>query len=119
VPVVHVRGLVADAERSAEALLLIARRVADAVPCDLDRTWCTFQELGAETIGGRMVDAEGRILYVDLWLRERDDAEASSRGLAAACPAAAEGFAVPVEDVWGTVRLVESGRVFGGGQLFS
>jgi hypothetical protein len=97
--------------------VLIAHRVADAVPCDLDRIWCTFQQLTAETIGERAIEAEGRIVYVDLWLRERDDPTASARALVAACSAAADGFGIPQEDVWGTVRDVVAGRVFAGGDL--
>jgi hypothetical protein len=117
-PVVHVRGGEVDRERAADALPAIARAVAEATPCALDGVWCTFTTLAHQTIGARDTTRDGRILYLDLWARPRgDDPTGAARPLEAACRAAADGFGVPVEDVWGTLRPVASGQVFAGGGL--
>jgi hypothetical protein len=111
-PVIHVRTTPTSGLDAASALGGIARSVAAAVPCAVDGVWCTFVPLAAQTIG----DREGRIVYVDVWIRPREgDAPAAGRALEAACRAAATGFGVPLEDVWGTLRPVEPGRVFAGG----
>lgn len=114
-PVIHVRSEEADRAAAPVVLVEVARAVAGAVPCDVDGVWCTFSVLEVGTLGERVVEGGGRIVYVDLWMRERDDAAASGRALEAACRAAAAGFGVPVEDVWGCLRPVEPGRVFAGG----
>lgn len=117
-PAIHVRSTPIDRERAPAALTAIARAVAAAVPCEIDGVWCTFAALEAQTIGQRATEVEGRIVYVDVWMRQRDgDPPASERALEAACAAAAAGFGVPLEDVWGTLRPVEPGRVFAGGSL--
>jgi hypothetical protein len=108
-PTVHIR--------SVRCRFCVARAVAGAVPCSLDGVWCTFQELGVETLGDRRVVAMGRIVYVDLAIRARGDPGASLRALSAACLAAAVAFGVPVEDVWGLLHPVEPGSVFAGGGL--
>jgi hypothetical protein len=116
-PVIHVRGGAADRASAASVLLDVARAVAASVPCGVEGVWCTFTEVAVATLGERVVADEGRIVYVDLWMRERQDAGASGRALEAACLAVAAGFGVPTEDVWGTLRPVEPGRVFAGGAV--
>ena len=117
-PVVHVRANRVDGERAAPTLALIAEAVADAVPCDVDGVWCTFTAVDVQTMGLGVRDHEGRIVYVDVWIRPRDrDDRAASRALSAACEAAAAGFDVPIEDIWGSLRLVEPQQVFAGGSL--
>jgi len=118
VPVVHVRGSEVDRAAAAAALVVVAHEVAEAVPCDVASVWCTFTGLGVQTIGDRVMDGVGRILYVDVWIRPRPgDLRAAPRALEAACGAAAAAFGVPAEDVWGTLRPVVGGRVFAGGAL--
>ena len=116
-PVIHVRGGAVDRPRATETLTQLARAVAAAAPCDVDDVWCTFTGVDVQTIGVGVRDDDGRIVYVDLWIRPRGDADAPGRALEAACAAAAAGFAVPLDDVWGTVRLVEPSKVFAGGSL--
>lgn len=116
-PVVHVRASRTDGEAAEEVLVRIAEAVAEATPCDLESVWCTFVSVDAQTLGDRVVEDEGRIVYVDVWIRPRDDASAVVRALEAACRSAAAGFGLPVEDVWGTLRPVEARRVFAGGAL--
>jgi len=116
-PVVHVRALESDVAAMTAALPAIAAAVASAVPCALDDVWCTMQPLAAETIGERRIDREGRIVYVDVWLRPRGDADAPGRALQAACVAAAGSLGVPLEDVWGALHRVEPGSTFAGGAL--
>jgi hypothetical protein len=116
-PVVHVRGSAIDRGAAAAALADIARDVAAAVPCEERGVWCTFTAADVQTIGHDVRDDAGRIVYVDVWIRPREDGAAGSRGLEAACRAAAVGFGVPVEDVWGTLRPVEPMQVFAGGAL--
>lgn len=116
-PVIHVRAGAADRERAPAALAAIARDVAEAVPCDVGGVWCTFQELDVQTVGASLRDGEGRIVYVDVWISPRDDPGAATRALTAACDATAAGLGIPVQDIWGTLRMVEPGRVFAGGAL--
>ncbi|HEX6843803.1 MAG TPA: hypothetical protein VF235_01695 [Actinomycetota bacterium] len=115
-PVVHVRGVAVDRSSAPSALVAIAGEVAAAVPCAVNGVWCTFTATDVQTVGAEVRDGEGRIVYVDVWIRPREeDPEASARALEAACRATAAGFGVPVEDVWGTLRPVEPRRVFAGG----
>lgn len=115
-PVVHVRGTEADRPSAASALPAVAREVAAAVPCAVEGVWCTFALLDLQTVGEEPRAEAGRIVYVDVWMRARaSDDEAAGRALEAACRAVAAGFGVPLEDVWGTLRPVEAGRVFAGG----
>lgn len=114
---IHVRSGETDRAAAPVALVDVARAVAGAVPCVVAGVWCTFSAIEVGTLGDRVVEGEGRIVYLDLWMRERDDARASGRALEAACRAAAAGFGVPVEDVWGSLRPVEPGRVFAGGSV--
>ena len=116
-PTVHVRANEVDREAAASALRLIAREVAAAVPCDIGSVWCTFSSVDLQTVGDDVREGEGRIVYVDVWIRAREDGGAATRTLEVACRAAAEGCGTPVEDVWGTLRPVESRRVFAGGSL--
>ena len=117
-PVVHVRGAQVDREAAPEALVAIARDVATAVPCGMEGVWCTFTALDAQAVGEEERTDDGRIVYVDVWIRPRaGDAAAAPRALEAACHAAAASFDVPVEDVWGTLRTVEAGAVFAGGAV--
>lgn len=117
-PTVHVRSVQADAAAARGGLPEIARAVARAVPCSVDGVWVTFQVLEVETLGERYVDGDGRIAYVDVWIRPRDsDPGAAPRALVAACESTAAMLGIPVEDVWGTLGLVEPGRVFAGGGL--
>jgi hypothetical protein len=114
-PAIHVRANPHD--DPAPALGAIAVAVAAAVPCEVAGVWCTFSPLGAQTVGTDPRPGEGAIVYVDVWIRPRDDDAAAARALETACRAAAAGFGVPVEDVWGTLRPVEPGMVFAGGAL--
>lgn len=117
-PVIHVRTTRLDHDRPAEILADTARAVADAVPCELDGVWSTFTPVDVQTVGAAVRGAEGRIVYVDVWIRPRSEDEgAAIRALSVACAAIASGFAVPLEDVWGTLRPVEPNRVFAGGSL--
>jgi hypothetical protein len=116
-PVVHVRASAIDRGAAASALAGIARDVAAAVPCEERGVWCTFTPADVQTVGPDVREGAGRIVYLDVWIRPREDVAAGSRGLEAACRAAAIGFGVPVEDVWGTLRPVEARRVFAGGSL--
>jgi hypothetical protein len=118
VPVVHVRSLVppgGDAQVD-RALASIAGAVARAIDGDPAGTWCTFAPIEHLTIGDRTIVDEGRIVFVDLWMRPRGDDRARD-ALVAASSAAADGFGVPVEDVWAALRPVEAGRVFAGGEI--
>ncbi len=119
-PVVHVRGLAPDggAEQVDRALATVARDVAAAIDGDPSGTWCTFTALERMTIGEAAAEGEGRIVFVDLWTRSRG-ADTDADALRAACLAAAEGLDVPPADVWGTLRLVEPGQVFAGGDLIT
>ncbi len=116
-PAIHVRASETDRDAAPTVLARVAREVAAAVPCDVGGVWCTFTAVDVQTIGEEIRAEEGRIVYVDVWIRPRDDVRAAPRALEAACRAAAEGFGVPVEDVWGTLRPVEPMRVFAGGAL--
>ena len=113
-PVVHVRAAPIDENASASALASIARAVAVAVPCEVGGVWTTFTPV-VQTVGEEPRPGPGRIVYVELWLRPREDPSTPIRALAAACRAAAEGFGVPLEDVWGIVRDVGAGRAMAGG----
>jgi hypothetical protein len=117
-PAIHVRALppaggTAQVDR---ALHAIATDVADAVGGQPSGTWCTFTALDRMAIGTQVVSGEGRIVYVDVWIRSRGP-EVDGRALTAACLAAARELEVPPEDVWGTLREVEAGHVFAGGAL--
>jgi hypothetical protein len=115
-PVVHLRSLRpsgGDAQID-ETLRGIARDVAEVLGGDPDGTWCTFTVVNRMSIGDRIVEHDGRIVYLDLWIRSRGDAT-DRAALEAACGAAARGLEVPIEDVWATLRLVEPDRVFAGG----
>ncbi|HYJ59926.1 MAG TPA: hypothetical protein VE032_00500 [Actinomycetota bacterium] len=116
-PVVHVRAAPFDRGDAATTLRAVAAAVAAAVPCEERGVWCTFATIDVQTVGADVREGEGRIAYVDVWLRPRDDDEAGARALEAACRAAAAGLGLPVEDVWGTLRPVRPGRVFAGGAL--
>lgn len=116
-PVVHVRANAVDRPSASAALAAITEAVASAVPCAPDAVWCTFTAVETQTIGGAARDDEGRIVYVDVWIRPRADDVSITRALEAACTAAAAGLGVPVDDVWGTLRPVEPLRVFAGGSL--
>lgn len=117
-PAIHVRALApgggtAQVDR---ALRAIATEVADAIGGEPSGTWCTFTALDRMAIGTEVVNGEGRIVYVDVWIRSRG-AAIDGRALTAACLAAARELEVPPEDVWGTLREVASGHVFAGGAL--
>jgi len=116
-PAVHVRASPSDRDHAAAALRAVAAAVAAAVPCEERGVWCTFVTIDVQTVGAQVREEEGRIVYVDIWLRPRDDEGAGARALEAACRATADGLGVPVEDVWGTLRPVHAGRVFAGGAL--
>jgi len=116
-PVVHVRAAPFDRGDASPALQAIATAVADAVPCEVGDVWCTFSTLDTQTVGTETRDGVGRIVYVDVWIRPRADAEAGPRALEAACRAAADAIGLPVEDVWGTLRPIAAGSVFAGGSL--
>jgi len=117
-PIVHVRANAVDRTSAPAALAAITEAVSSAVPCAPEAVWCTFAAVDAQSIGGAARDDEGRIVYVDVWIRARtDDDGAITRALEAAAAAAATGFGVPIEDIWGTLRPVEPLRVFAGGAL--
>jgi len=117
-PAIHVRALppVGGAVQVDRALHAIATDVADAIGGQPSGTWCTFTAIDRMAIGTQAVSGEGRIVYVDVWIRSRGP-EADGRALTAACLAAARELEVPPEDVWGTLREVEAGHVFAGGAL--
>jgi len=117
-PAIHVRGLAPTGGRAQvdQALAAIAVDVAAAIGGEPRGTWCTFTIVDRMTIGSDVVEGEGRIVYLDMWIRSRG-VEIDGRALTAACHAAARELGVPVEDVWGTLRLVEPGHVFAGGAL--
>ncbi|MFN8225027.1 MAG: hypothetical protein U0R50_17480 [Gaiellales bacterium] len=117
-PVVHIRSLAVDAEAAPATFGIVTRAVAEATPCAVAGVWVTFQPLAAQSLGDEPVSGDGRIAYVDLWLRPRaGDPDAGGRALAAACRGVADGLGLPAEDVWGALHLVEPGAVFAGGSL--
>jgi len=116
VPAIHLRSLPpvdGDAQID-ETLRAIGRDVAEVLGDDPDGTWCTFTRVDRMSIGERIVEHDGRIAYLDLWIRSRGEAT-DRAALEAACRAAAKGLRLPIEDVWATLRHVEPGRVFAGG----
>jgi len=115
-PVVHVRALQAlgGTEQVGRALRGIAADVSHVLDADPGGTWCTFTALDRQSIGEEVVGLERQIVYLDLWIRSRGP-ELDGRVLAVACGAVARELGVPPEDVWGTLRHVEAGRVFAGG----
>jgi hypothetical protein len=117
-PAIHVRGLhpAGGSAQVDRALHAIATDVAAAIGGEPSGTWCTFVAIDRMSIGTDVVEGDGRIVYLDLWTRSRG-ADTDGRALVAACEAAARELDVPAEDVWGTLRLVEPGRVFAGGAL--
>jgi len=117
-PAIHVRALppaggTAQVDRTLRA---IATDVADVIGGEASGTWCTFNALDRMAIGTQVVSGEGRIVYVDVWIRSRGSV-VDGQALPAACLAAARELEVSPEDVWGTLREVEAGRVFAGGAL--
>jgi hypothetical protein len=115
-PVLHVRALppLGGDEQLDRALRGIAVDVSAVLGADPRGTWCTFTVLDRQSIGEEVVGPDRQIVYLDLWIRSRGQ-ELEGRALAAACGAAARELGVPLEDVWGTLRHVEPGRVFAGG----
>lgn len=115
-PVLHVRALqpLGGGEQVDRALRAIAVDVSAVLDADPGGTWCTFTALDRQSIGEEVVGPDRQIVYLDLWIRSRGP-ELDSRALAAACGAAARDLEVAPEDVWGTLRHVEPGRVFAGG----
>jgi hypothetical protein len=118
VPVVHVRSLVPPGgeEQIDDALASIANAVASAIDGEPSGTWCTFAALDRMSIGDRRVTDDGRIVYVDIWMRSRGP-ELDRAVLIAGSTSAAQGFGVPLEDVWSTLRDVDAGRVMAGGEV--
>jgi hypothetical protein len=117
-PVVHIRSVRppgGDAQID-ETLRAIARDVAATLDDEPGGTWSTFTVVDRMSIGEQIVEHDGRIVYLDLWLRSRGD-EADRAALESASKAAAHGLDVPIEDVWASLRLVEPGRVFAGGAI--
>lgn len=112
----HVRALqpLGGGEQVDRALRGVAVDVSAVLGADPGDTWCTFTALDRQSIGDEVVGLDRQILYLDLWIRSRGP-ELDGRVLAAACVAAARELGVPPEDVWGTLRQVEPGRVFAGG----
>lgn len=117
-PAVHIRSVAppGGADRIDETLRAIAREVASVLGGDPSGTWCTFTAVDRSSIGERIVEDDGRIVFVDVWLRPRGT-DVDRAALVAACRAAAAGMGVPIEDVWATLRPVEPGRVFAGGAV--
>ncbi len=115
-PVVHVRALqpLGGGEWVDRALGGIAVAVSQVLAADPGGTWCTFTALDRQSIGEGVVGLDRQIVYLDLWIRSRGP-QLDGRVLAAACDVAARELGVPPEDVWGTLRHVEPGRVFAGG----
>jgi len=116
-PVVHIRALqpLGVGDGVDDVLRGIGGDVSQVLDEDPDGTWCTFAVLDRQSIGQRVVGLDRQIVYIDVWIRSRGP-ELDGRVLAAACGAAARGLGVPPEDVWGTLRHVEPGRVFAGGR---
>jgi hypothetical protein len=117
-PVIHLRSSAppgGDAQVD-QTLRDVARAVGAALDDDPAGTWCTFTAVDRQSIGERIVPGEGRIVFLDLWLRPRGT-DRDRAALEAACRAAADGLGVPIEDVWATLRPVEPGRVFAGGSV--
>jgi hypothetical protein len=98
------------------ALRLIGQEVSAALGEQPRSTWCTFTAVDRMSLGERIVESDGRIVYVDLWMRPHDE-PTRLKTLEAACRAAARGFDVPVEDVWAAHHEVTGGRVFAGGAI--
>jgi hypothetical protein len=117
-PVIHIRALApgGGTERIEDALRLIAREVSAPLGEEPRSTWCTFTPVSCMSLGERIVELDDRIVYVDLWMRPHDEPTRIAV-LEAACRAAAHGFNVPVEDVWGVHHEVTAGRVFAGGAI--
>ncbi len=115
-PVVHVRALrpPGGGKQIDRTLRGISVDVSHALDADTSGTWCTFAALDRQSIGEEVVGLDRQIVYLDLWIRSRGP-ELDGRVLAAACAAAARELAAPLEDVWGTLRHAEPGRVFAGG----
>ena len=111
--IVHIHGSRFVAERATpKALANIATHVAEAVGCNVGDVWCTFTPATEMTIGNR----PGRILYLDLLARPRATDELQ-RGLEAAARAASASFGVALEEVWAHLTVLETDRVFAGGEL--
>ncbi len=117
-PVVHIRAL-APAGGTAQidrTLSRVADSVAEVLGTDPAGTWCTFSPVERMTLGTRVVADRGQIAYVDVWIRPRDEAT-DAEVLAAACGAVGIELGLPVQDVWGTLRSAEPGRIFAGGAI--
>jgi hypothetical protein len=119
-PVVHVRSILPPGEedRVDGALTEIAQAVARASGGEPSDTWCTFTRVDRMSLGERIVTGAGRIVYLDVWLRPRG-AGIERAVLTEAAAAAARGFGVPLVDVWATLRPVEDGRTFAGGEVIA
>jgi hypothetical protein len=96
------------------ALTSIARAVAATIGADPSGTWCTYARIDRMSLGEHPADGGGGVVFVDVWMRSRG-AESDREALMAVTMSTAEGFGVPHEDVWATLRTVEPGRVIAGG----
>jgi phenylpyruvate tautomerase PptA (4-oxalocrotonate tautomerase family) len=116
-PIVHVNGLDGrDVQTANHALQHVAAAVADAADCPIEEVWCTLRRVDAMTVGERSIEWDGRIVYVDVFLRPRGE-DASKRILERCSAAVAEAFDVPLVDVWARIVELPSGSVYAGGRL--
>jgi phenylpyruvate tautomerase PptA (4-oxalocrotonate tautomerase family) len=116
-PVVHVKAIEGrDSESIDKALVAIAEEIADAAACPVQTVWCTFDVLGAHTIGTNKAASGHEIVFVDIEMRSRGP-EAAAEVLRRTARRAAEGFSVPVEDVWVRLHEIASGTVVTGGEI--
>jgi len=119
-PVVHVRGSLQP--EAAEVGALVAQLPAEveaAAGLRSGGVWCTYTPLGAQSVAGEVV-REGQlgVAYVDILLRTRSD-EVVQAVLQATAEAVSRHLGVPLDDVWASVRRLDSGQVFAGGSVLS
>lgn len=114
-PVIHIRAL--PSERPVDAVLAsIAEAIGERLDIEVGDTWCTFTPLQAQSIGAQRVRGEGQIVYAQVFARSRGT-EVDLVLLDTVGRALAEGFGVPVEDVWVSLHPVAPGQVFAGGSI--
>ncbi|MGH2805874.1 MAG: hypothetical protein ACRDKT_01235 [Actinomycetota bacterium] len=116
-PVVRVRAIEGrDDDSASAALIAIAEEIADAASCPVQTVWCSFEGLSTLTIGTNRAAAGHEIVFVDVEMRSRG-VEVAGEVLRRTAIRAAEGFGVPVEDVWVRLYEVPPGSVITGGEI--
>jgi hypothetical protein len=118
-PVVHVRAIEGrDALSIDKTLLAVAEEIADAAACPVQTVWCTFDVLGAHTIGTNRAAAGHEIVFVDIEMRSRGP-EVAAEVLRRTAARVASGLSVPIEDVWVRLHEIAPGTVITGGEIVS